>query len=365
MKPSKLSRLKSDIESPLQTRLVDSFSDDIAPQPTQPTSPYSSPIQTRLHSIQNDDKVPLPTHRSSQGNVNLATPLVVVTAASVVEKPSKVESKQLFASLTDKLAIYSDRFLSSRWAKISVFASFSLLFCFSVVSYLARVQSSLVQIALFGDSLIAMSDQQYRLSVGVEQLLSTIRPDNFVSVYAWGHGGYRVNRLRANLFRILQHQSIKNTFTGNPAPHAVVVYWDSDCSDVIETPSSVAQIRANYIENLQYILTELTANIPCVIVAGPSLYGELPRGQNWKDTMFDEYVDLNRNITAQFNIPYIDTRSAFFASLPSYWRKSTGYLTIDGEHHNSHGVLLVQGLFAKALDECPGLQPFWKPKLAP
>lgn len=51
----------------------------------------------------------------------------------------------------------------------------------------------------------------------------------------------------------------------------------------------------------------------------------------------------------------METRDLFFKNIPDDWHKGSGYLTIDGEHHNEKGASLIQVLFVHTLNEMKGL----------
>ena len=68
-------------------------------------------------------------------------------------------------------------------------------------------------------------------------------------------------------------------------------------------------------------------------------------GQNTRDDILDAYKQININITTQYNIHYLDTRTLFQSNLPPNWSESRGYLTVDGEHHNAQGAKLIIDMF--------------------
>ena len=84
-----------------------------------------------------------------------------------------------------------------------------------------------------------------------------------------------------------------------------------------------------------------------MIVTGPTLIGEKPRGQNPKDAQLDTYASLNRSVAMRFGARYLDTRRLFFE------RDSRGVgdqpLTEDGEHLSANGVRLVAREVLRAL----------------
>lgn len=267
-----------------------------------------------------------------------------------ISKEDYFDRDPQFASTADYLRHKCSEFWASRVAKIGIFLVLCFVFLSSLISWTIS-RSNIVEVALFGDSLVANTNRDYHIVRSIESQLSTLHPDTTIYVYGSGIGGNRIldlkNRMNTD---VLDRSSWKSLVTGRTAPDALVLYWDSDCSDVDETPDTQDSIRAAYESNLRYVLTQLTNRIPHVIVAGPSLYGELPRGQNSKDEMYDAYTNINRNISAEFGLTYLETRAEFFANLPTGWNQHSGYLTVDGEHHNSRGAQLVEEMFLRAID---------------
>ncbi len=138
-------------------------------------------------------------------------------------------------------------------------------------------------------------------------------------------------------------------------PEAVVLYWDSDISDVDErgmAPAEVRDLRATYEANLREVLTRLVASRAFVVMSGPTLIGERPHGQNPKDPQLDAYRRINRKVARALGVRYVDTRRAFFAARPADAPPdvSKGLLTEDGEHLNERGALLAEQLFSRPLD---------------
>lgn len=247
--------------------------------------------------------------------------------------------------------------ISQRWKHIGIIGTILILFALIVTLTSIKLYRILnhenVEIALFGDSLIENTDFSFHIAANIQHALSPKYPSLEFSVYSSGQGGNTIFDLRNRMDRdVLQRHSTKWLISGRSAPNAVVVYWDSDCSDYTETMDMKDSMRNTYKENLYFVLKELMAHIPCVILAGPSLLGELPHGQNSKDDMYDDYVSINRNISSDLDIQYLNTRKAFFDNLPSDWQNSLGYLTIDGEHHNAKGAQIVQDMFIDALTKC-------------
>jgi hypothetical protein len=125
-----------------------------------------------------------------------------------------------------------------------------------------------------------------------------------------------------------------------------LLYWDTDS---IKTYAAQEDKIQKYNESLIRVLVKVTGTFKHVILGGPTLYGEKPRGNNSNDAMLDYYSDINREICATYGVLYIESRDIFFENLPPGWDQHQGYLTLDGEHYNGRGVKLQASMFNDAL----------------
>ena len=116
-------------------------------------------------------------------------------------------------------------------------------------------------------------------------------------------------------------------------------------------------VLTNYTRDLRDVIEAIKEKVPYFALGGPSLFGELPRGQNYRDPYFDYYEEMNRNGTRDGGIKYIETREAFFNNLPYGWPFDIMWLTYDGEHHNGRGEAVIRRMFIEQLasDEWSGL----------
>jgi lysophospholipase L1-like esterase len=190
-----------------------------------------------------------------------------------------------------------------------------------------------------GDSLVHRSDGDHGLLDLVRRGLEGGERGRRFELVEAGRNGNRIADLRKRLREdVLARQ-----------PSAVVLYWDSDVSDVNEadlTPGQVAQVRAAYESDLAQVLGTLVGAGAYVIVTGPTLIGEKPHGQNPKDAQLDAYAALNRKVAAGFGARYLDSRRAF---LHHEALAKAGPLTEDGEHLSAAGVGLLAEELLKAL----------------
>ena len=249
------------------------------------------------------------------------------------------------------------------------------------------------KIVFIGDSLIDRGQVLFQMLDQIRYTLLQKHPLYTFELFNEGVGGNRIDHIRRRLDR-----SVFPKF-----PDAVVLYWDSDVSDVDEnliTRSQLREVRRKYVSNVQSVLQQLLQRGMKVIMSGPTLLGERPHGQNYEDNKIDEYREINVNIARNLGVDYIDMRKAFFQALPhklaeivcgfpgiyrpwmgltarigamtSCWlaeffsggwtrlvtnsddnlryREVNGYLTLDGEHHNKRGVAIAVQLFSAALD---------------
>jgi lysophospholipase L1-like esterase len=202
-----------------------------------------------------------------------------------------------------------------------------------------------VRIVFVGDSLIHRSAEDLGMLEHIQEALARSRERPDIEVVDAGINGNRIADIRARLDRDVIDLH----------PGAVVLYWDSDVSDVNETgmkPDEVRMLRTAYETDLRAVVSRLTDSGTYVVMSGPTLIGEQPHHRNKKDAQLDAYRAMNRRVASSLKIDYVDTRRAFFAGRPSGTPADVarGLLTQDGEHLNTRGVRIVESLFIRALD---------------
>lgn len=210
---------------------------------------------------------------------------------------------------------------------------------------LAPAGIPLTRIVFVGDSLVHRSASDYGMLEAIRGDLAVHHPSLPVDVVDAGVNGDRIADIRRRL----------DADVLGLHPDAVVLYWDSDVSDVDEVrmkPDEVRTLRAAYEADLQTVLERLAASGAHVIMSGPTLIGERPHPRNPKDAQLDAYRDINRRVTTSLQVQYIDTRRAFHAGRPAGAPADAdrGLLTEDGEHLNASGASLARSLFVRALD---------------
>lgn len=208
-------------------------------------------------------------------------------------------------------------------------------------------QPTTERIVLFGDSLVRRNDNYIGRNVQ-KNLKGSF---GGVKVYSSGVSGNCIADMKGRMNDdVLERKAFGLlTFWTLGPPDAVILYWDSDAVDVDDSLDPT--VLQTYQDDLRYVLQQLQdRGVNYIAVGGPTLDGELPHGENEKDSILDLYTDINRNITTEFGFPYFETRQLFFDNIPSTWSYSSGYLTDDGEHQNQRGADLLVNLFENALN---------------
>jgi lysophospholipase L1-like esterase len=201
------------------------------------------------------------------------------------------------------------------------------------------------KIVFVGDSLVHRSARDHGLLDRIRKDLVRSHPSRTFEIVEAGVNGDRIADIRARL----DHDVL------DLRPDAVVLYWDSDVSDVDErtmTPDGVRQVRAAYEADLRAVIDRLVASGAHVVVSGPTVIGERPHRRNERDVQLDAYRHINRRVALSLKIEYVDTRQTFFARRPAGAPPDVdhGLLTEDGEHLNDLGVEIAQSLFVRAID---------------
>ncbi len=202
-----------------------------------------------------------------------------------------------------------------------------------------------LRIVFVGDSFVHRSLREHGMLDALRDDLEQRHPGYSVTVIDAGVNGDRIG----DILQRLDEDVLARR------PNAVVLYWDSDISDVDErgmTPAQIGELRATYEKNLREVLSRLVASGAFVVMSGPTMIGERPRGHNPKDPQLDAYGRINRRVAQAVGVRYVDTRRAFFAARPADAPAdvSKGLLTEDGEHLNERGAQLAERLFSRPLD---------------
>lgn len=197
-------------------------------------------------------------------------------------------------------------------------------------------------VVLLGDSLINHPWQQFNLSSKLDAMVN--QPINWINS---GNNGEEIASIEARTAAVLaQYQ-----------PWAVILFWDSDCSNVNEsalTPAEVVALRANYTSNLVSTIKTVLTYGAKMAVAGPELLGEGPVGLPSrfanKTQMLDDYRDMTRSAALSLGVPYIDMRQAFLNALPAWWFPYCCRVTKDGEHPNDLGTDIEATAFSQVVN---------------
>jgi hypothetical protein len=235
-----------------------------------------------------------------------------------------------------------------------IFSAIILVMVFLRLYLLFQPRS--MRVILFGDSLVKRKDNY----IGRMMQKSLRKSYSDIKIYSSGVSGDCISDLRRRLTDdVLERKAfgLLRFWVLDP-PDAVIMYWDSDAVDVENSLDE--DILHSYVEDLQFVLETLKEKVSFVALGGPTLDGELPYGQNEKDSTLDFYADINRNITTGLGMTYLETRKLFFDNLPDQWSNDVGYLTDDGEHQNIKGASLLISLFEKTVTNWIKTNKAWK-----
>lgn len=203
----------------------------------------------------------------------------------------------------------------------------------------------ITRIVFVGDSLVHRSAADHLMLAAIGDDLARRHPSRTFDIVDAGVNGNRVADIRDRF----DHD------VASLQPAAVVFFFDSDVSDVddVRLPEPERQsVREAYERDLRDVLHRAMATGAHVLLSGPALIGERPRGRNPKDPQLDAYRRINRRVATSVSVAYVDMRRPFFAGRPPGTPADVdrGLLTEDGEHLNDRGARIAAGRFVTALD---------------
>lgn len=198
-------------------------------------------------------------------------------------------------------------------------------------------------VVLIGDSLIGRASRDYGL---LEKIQANLQGKD-VSLYGYGPNGAMIADIKNYLDQVLEDLK----------PDAVILFWDSDCSDVEEkdmTAEQIVHLRGNYTANLIHVVKTIKrSGAFFAALAGPEILGEgiVGKPSKWyaKTPMLNDYREINKDVARAENVEYVDVRQAFLDKIPAVWVINSGLLTKDGEHENERGTQIVADMFSEVL----------------
>jgi hypothetical protein len=204
-----------------------------------------------------------------------------------------------------------------------------------------------INIALIGDSLVHRACESHDLIGKMLIILEKYNKYYNIVFIDYSSNGAKIHDIREKLVGALYRK-----------PDAFILLWDSDCSDVDESkldPSEIELLQENYALNLIEVLKDINYSSKFLAVAGPGLLGEAilfkPIRFWGKNEMLDRYKSITKGIVEFYDVQYIDIRSMFLKAIPYYHMYYSGYVTIDGEHENDLGTLLIAEKFADVIEK--------------
>jgi hypothetical protein len=204
-------------------------------------------------------------------------------------------------------------------------------------SYNATNENTHRRIILFGDSLIGKPTLYYNLNQQLQVKINNyFHPYQQFEVISSGVDSDTIAKLKDRMYYDCIYCR----------PEAVIMYWDSELTNLPKSYLSSQEGIDTYTNNLIDVITALKSSVKYVAVSGPNLLGELREGHNSYDKYLNMYRQINRDVSLSYNIPYIDIRQAFLdADRLKGWDQSSGYLTLDGEHPSEAGSKIEVNVF--------------------
>jgi hypothetical protein len=192
----------------------------------------------------------------------------------------------------------------------------------------SAISSQPTRVLLYGDSQWGIVERYHHLTVKIQAYLPEY-PMDFTVV---GDLGVKAKNLNE---RLLKYKYVN--------PHMVLINLDSDCSNVNEDVLSIQQrtiVRDYYRGNLSAVVEFWLNTGALVALGGPGLLGEgslrplhVARFKN-KDVMLNAYVNMNKEISASYGIPFMDFRAKLVGAIPWYRFYYNGYVTKGKNTHD-------------------------------
>eukprot|EP01040_Poterioochromonas_malhamensis_P012614 gene12614-13806_t len=205
------------------------------------------------------------------------------------------------------------------------------------------------RLTFIGDSLIHRPFTEFDLGGRLQRHFRSINLD----IIDNARNGQEIAKCQENIYKDVPMNS----------SDMVILFWDSDCSNIDESilnQDQINEIRANYRSNLTQVIEAVkAAGVKYMAVSGPNLLGEGPNSPlrhvffpsfvNDKTNMLNAYRAMNMEIAEELGVDYIDMRKIFLRALPNYWILPAYHLTLDGEHPNDRGTGIIAEEFAKQI----------------
>lgn len=205
-------------------------------------------------------------------------------------------------------------------------------------------------IILLGDSLMNRPYNEYDLSGIIESLI--IPSDFNFSIINQGENANKIEDILNRMPTVMSFIQ-EDDF--------VLLFWDSDCSDVDETLLSkdeVVILRNNFMNNIQAVIDIIVKVTPFLAIAGPEILGEglnaeamqytscsrfLNSDGTTKENMLNDYRNMTRLVTEANGLNYIDIRQAFVDAIPPNWDICSTSVTKDGKFYMNLFIALHHG----------------------
>ena len=121
----------------------------------------------------------------------------------------------------------------------------SIRILLNFIYYLLLCESKDYSVALIGDSLFRHPYDNYNL---FDRMTAKLPNYNIT---------YKIFAEESNMINMVRETQLPQILELNPKPDVVLLFWDTDCSDIEEykyTKSEVTQIRAKYVKDLSFVV---------------------------------------------------------------------------------------------------------------
>ena len=202
------------------------------------------------------------------------------------------------------------------------------------------INNNRIKIVLFGDSLIDVPFTRNSLDEKIRKQF----PFYLLDIENQGIGGNKINSIRERMYRDVVSKK----------PDIILLYWDSDVSDQDADYLEEKSTELKYKDDLSEVVRVLKNTTSKLAVAGPGLLGEGPLFSldyfYRKNGLLNHYREINKNVSQENGVLYVDIRKALKDSIPSAWIFSMGFCTVDGEHPNERGSQIIAEQFGLAIN---------------
>lgn len=194
-------------------------------------------------------------------------------------------------------------------------------------------------IAFFGDSITQGGARPGGYVSIIEQALQKNLADREIKIIPAGISGHKVPDLQKRLDR--------DVLSKNPT----IVFIYIGINDVWHSQNGRGTPKDQFESGLNELIDKMQEADATVVLATPSVIGEMAYGENKLDEMLAEYADISRRVAQEQGVTLCELRDGFEAYLKEHNpdNQGRGILTSDGVHLSADGNKFVANEAAKAI----------------